>query len=280
MKMKYLLLVFPYLLLSQTPQIEYYKSGEVFREYYVKNKTLDSTFVQYYKNGNMQTQTRYKKCEYETNYTKMYRSICGVGRYFNEEKKISNGKKHGKQTFFYKDGQIEYTQNYHCGIEQGNFINYRTNGTIEYSEFYHEGNLITEREYHENGALKLFIQYTHQNMYSENPRMVSYVQTEFRADSTIKNTKEVSDYNGDNEKGTYKEYYPNGFLKIEEELVEDFREGIYREFYDTGNMKYAGEYINEKRVRKHYYFDRSGKVLKIESWEADKLISTEYKNKS
>jgi hypothetical protein len=45
-------------------------------------------------------------------------------------------------------------------------------------------------------------------------------------------------------------------------------------------MKYAGEYINEERVRKHYYFDRTGKVIKIESWEADKLISTEYKSKA
>jgi antitoxin component YwqK of YwqJK toxin-antitoxin module len=134
--MKYLFLLFPCLLFAQTQHVEYHDNGNVFREYFIKNKTLDSTFVQYYKNG-----------------------------------------------------IVKSTSNYHCGVEQGNFVDYRPNGSIEYNEFYHEGNLVTEREYHENGVLKLFIQYIRQNMYSENPRMVSYVQTEFRADSTIKNTK-------------------------------------------------------------------------------------------
>lgn len=44
--------------------------------------------------------------------------------------------------------------------------------------------------------------------------------------------------------------------------------------------KYAGEFIDEERVRKHYYYDFTGKLTKIEFWEADKLISTEYKTKS
>jgi len=277
MKMKYLLLVLPCLVFAQAKHIDYYDNGNVFRAYFIKNKTLDSTFVQYYKNGNMETKTRYKKCEYETNYSKMYRSICGVGRYFNEEKKISYGKRHGKQIFFYPDGQIEYTQNYHCGIEQGNFINYRINGTIEYSEFYHEGNLITDREYHENGNLKLLIQYTYAYFEEEGRRIVSYVETTFRVDASLKSIKEVTDSDYSTEKGIYKEYYPNGFLKLSEEFVKGFREGIYREFYDNGHKKYEGEYIDEERIKKHYYYDRTGKMTKIESWEADKLLNTEYK---
>ena len=277
--MKYILFLFPFLLLAQKPIIEYYDNGNVFREYFLKDQTQDSTFVQYYKNGNIQSKTQYKKCEYETNYYKIYRFGCGVGKYFNEEQKILKGRSHGKWSFYYKDGSLKSISNYHCGFEQGNFIDYRPNGSVEYSDFYHEGNVMSEREYHKNGALKILTQYTY--LYDETiddgRYVVSCVQTEFREDSTVKSVKEISDYDMD-ETAIHKEYYPNGFLKFTEELVDDFREGVYREFYENGHKKYEGEYIDEERVKKHYYYDRTGKMTKIETWDANKMIHTEYKN--
>lgn len=224
---------------------------------------------------------QYKKCEYDTNYIKMLQSkIRCVSVYYNLKNKVLEGRKHGKWTFYYENGSLKFVSNYHCGFKQGSFITYRTDGILKHSEFYHEGSLITEREYHENGTLKLFTQYTY--VYDENiddgRYVVSYVQTEFRADSTLKSSKEVSDYDEDNEKGIYKEYYPNGFLKFSEELIEDFREGVYREFYDNGNKKHEGRYVDEERVEKHYYYNRKRETTKIESWDTDKLIRTEYKN--
>jgi len=271
--MKYLFLLVPLLVFTQTPITEYHDNGNVFCEYFITNKTLDSTFVQYYKSGKIQLKRQYKECEYETNYQKIYSSSCGVGKYFDEEHKILKGKRHGKWISYYEDGSIKSTSTYHCGIEQGNFIDFRADGTLEYNDFYHEGNLITEREYHKNGTLKILIQHRYGNV----REVVSYTQTEFRDDSTIKSIKKVTDYDSPDEKGVYKEYYPNGFLKIEENLVKGFREGVYREFYDNGNVKYAGKFIDEERIEKHYYFNRKGETTRIESWDKDKLIRTEYK---
>ncbi|MGH1384361.1 toxin-antitoxin system YwqK family antitoxin [Kordia sp.] len=278
--MKYLCLLVPFLVFAQTPVTTYYDSGEILSRYFVKNNTLDSTFTQYYKNGKIQSKMQYKKCEYDTNYIKMLQSkIRCVSVYYNLKNKVLEGRKHGKWTFYYKDGSLKFVSNYHCGFKQGNFITYRTDGILKHSEFYHEGSLITEREYHENGTLKILIQYTY--VYDENKdsgrEVVSYTKTEFRDDSTIKSIKRVTDSDSSNEKGIYKEYYPNGFLKISEELVNDFREGVYKEFYDNGHKKYEGEYIDEERVKKHHYYDRAGEMTKIESWDKDRLINTEYK---
>jgi len=275
--MKYILLLIPLCCLCQKPITEYYDNGNVFRTYFVKNKTLDSTFVQYYKNGNMLAKILYKKCEYKTNYTHILRFFCDpIGRYFDEEKQILKGKRHGKWFLFYEDGTPESVSNYHCGIEQGNFISYRPDGTIKYSKFYHKGNLITERKYHQNGVLKVLTQYTYTYSEEKEKIVVSYTKTEFRRDSTIKSLKEVQNYEENDQKGTYKEFYPNGFLKITEELLDDFRHGIYREFYDNGNKKYEGRYIDEEPVEKHYYYTYSGEITKIEYWEANTLIRTEY----
>jgi antitoxin component YwqK of YwqJK toxin-antitoxin module len=274
--MKYLFLILPFFVLAQTPQVDYYDDGTIYATYFLKDKTVDSTFVVYYKNGRIKAKGQYKKCEYETNFTSIYRYGCGVGRYFDEEKKILNGKSHGKWTYFYEDGTLESVSNYHCGIEQGSFIYYHPDGSINYSQFYHKGYLLTERDYYKNGVLNILKQYSYEYLEKEDHFQITLVETEFREDSTVKSIKETIDYEEDDAKGIYKEYYPNGFLKMTEELLGDFRHGVYRTFYENGNKKYEGEFDDEERIKKHYYYAYSGEMTKIESWEADKLISTEY----
>ena len=51
-----------------------------------------------------------------------------------------------------------------------------------------------------------------------------------------------------------KEYYSNGFLKSETELLDFDKNGIYREYYENGNIKYEGKFQNDKPIEKQYYY--------------------------
>jgi antitoxin component YwqK of YwqJK toxin-antitoxin module len=55
------------------------------------------------------------------------------------------------------------------------------------------------------------------------------------------------------EKEYFKEYYPNGFLKIESEIINLDKNGIYREFYDNGNTMHEGVFKDDKPIDKQYY---------------------------
>jgi antitoxin component YwqK of YwqJK toxin-antitoxin module len=46
-----------------------------------------------------------------------------------------------------------------------------------------------------------------------------------------------------NEQKIYKEYYAEGSLKCEAEVVGNTKNGFYREYYPSGKFKFKGQYI-------------------------------------
>ena len=66
-----------------------------------------------------------------------------------------SGKKHGAQTYYYKDGKVSFVSYYDKGILNGNARSYFENGStfeeVEYKDGLKEG---PHRKYYEDGTLK------------------------------------------------------------------------------------------------------------------------------
>ena len=90
----------------------------------------------------------------------------------------------------------------------------------------------------------------------------------------------IQELKDDIEKENFKEYYPNGFIKTESEIIDLDKNGVFREFYENGNTKYEGIFKDDKPIDKQYYYNSKGEVFKIETWKYGKIIETEIKKAS
>lgn len=256
---------------SQEKYVVKYQNGKTKIEGYIKDNTLDSIYKEYYENGNLKAEGFYKNCEYKTNRKGIYIAGCGVGK---DKDTITTGKRHGTWKNYYENGDLSYTANFHCNIQQGNFYSYNKEGKLETIEFYNEGKLMYSQELNENGIV---IETSNYKYEFGKPESFKKSQTfEFYDNGDLKSENLL---NGDNEKDIeiYKEYYPNGFLKIEKNTINGFKNGIYREYYENGNVKYEGIFKNHIPIKKQYFFNENGLLKKIEVWKKGKLIKTECK---
>ena len=264
----YIFLFFSVKNYSQKKYIVKYENGKTKIEAFLKDNTLDSIYKEYYENGNLKIEGFYKNCEYKNNRKGIYIAGCGFGK---EKDTIKIGKRHGTWKNYYENGILNFTSNYYCNIQQGNFYSYDTDGKLETIEFYNEGRLMFTQEFNENSILVETSNYEYQNENFETYKKVHTFQ--FYDNGDLKSENIVND-NNETEIENYKEYYSNGFLKIEKYTVNGHKNKVYREYFENGNVKYEGFFKDDYPVKKQYYYNENGKLLKTETWKKQKLIKT------
>ncbi len=268
---------------AQIKTVEYYKSGKIKIQCFVKNNIYDSTFVEYYENGQKKSEGTFKKCTYKTSSTMIVQSTCGVG---SDTTKPSEGIKNGLWKTYYEDGKLNLTGSYFCNIRVGQWLSYDEKGKLDEDEFYNAGKLIQKKEYYSNGNLESFLtrtletikekkdkRYKNDNSYTtiHTDNVSEYYETgELSCVKTLNNDDELT--------GKYTEYWPNGFVKVSGEYKEDKKNGTFIEYYENGNTKFEGIIKDDVPQDKQYFLNQQGKVIKIETWKKGVLVSTEMKD--
>lgn len=258
---------------SQEKYVVKYQNGKTKIESFIKNNTLDSIYKEYHENGSLKTEGFYKNCEYKTNRKSIYVFLqtCGIP---NKNDSIKAGKRHGTWKTYHENGVLNHISNFHCNIMQGNYFSYNKEGKLETIEFYNEGKLMYSQELNENGIVVETSNYKYE--YGKPESFKKSHTFEFYDNGNLK-SENILDGNNEKEIEVYKEYYPNGFLKIEMNTVNGNKNGVYREYYENGNVKYEGIFKNHIPIKKQYFFNANGSLLKIEIWKNGKVIKTKNK---
>lgn len=264
------------LIYSQTEYVEKYDNGQIKIQGFLIDSVLIGKYTEYYKNGQIKTTGEFKNCEYETNHTKIYVAGCGVGN----NSTIRKGKKHGEWKDYYENGILESKYNYFCGLRQGNFFYYHENGNVDFIDFYTADKEMGTQEFYKNGLLEKISTYSYEYSEHDGHDLKRTVETEYYEDGSLKIQRVIQELKDDIEKESFKEYYPNGFLKKESEIIDLDKNGIYREFYENGNTKYEGIFKEDIPIDKQYFYNSNGEVTKVETWKDGKIIETEIKKAS
>lgn len=260
-----------YHVFSQEKIVKRYDNGNIQYEGFVVNNTLDSIYKEYYSNGVLKEEGVYKNCEYKTNYRKIVQaSTCGGPAKLDS---ILIGIKNGTWKDYYENGKLKSEANYFCGIEQGNFFYYYENGAISTIDFYDAGDLNISQEYNENKTLEEIIYYD--KKFIKGKRYKTTRTVEFYENGNFKNKTIVEEKEDGHEYESYKEYFPNGFLKTEQVLIDGDKHGICYEYYENGNVKRVGFFEYDKPVFVQLFYNKDGSPMKIERWKKGKLKSTE-----
>jgi antitoxin component YwqK of YwqJK toxin-antitoxin module len=256
---------------SQEKFIVKYQNGKTKIESYIKDNTLDSIYKEFYENGNLKVEGFYKDCVYKTNRKKIYMAGCSVRKDIDT---IKTGKRHGTWKNYYENGILSYIANFHCNIQQGNFYSYNKEEKLETIEFYFEGKLMYSQEFNDNGILIETSNFKYENGSPSSFRKVHTFQ--FYQNGDLKSENLVN-YDNTTEIEDYKEYYPSGFLKLNKYTVNGNKNKVYKEFFENGNVKYEGFFKNDYPIKKQYFYNENGTIMKIETWKKQKLIKTETK---
>jgi len=256
--------------------VKKYDNGEVKFKGFVIDSTLTGKYVEYYQNGQIKREGEFKDCEYETNHTKIYKAICGVGN----NKTVTEGKRHGLWKTYYENGTIKSKSNFYCGLFQGNFFYYHENGKLDFIDFYTADKQMGTQEFYENGLLSKNSTFTYEYSEHDGHDLKKTIETEYYEDGSIKVQRIIEELKDDIEKEEFREYYQNGFLKTESIIIDLDKNGIFREFHENGNTKYEGIFKDDEPIDKQYYYNKNGEVTKIETWKDGKIVNTERKKAS
>lgn len=265
-----LLIVLFQQIFSQEKIVKRYDNGTIQYEAYVVNNTFDSIYKEYYPNGILKTEGSYKNCKYKTNNKAVLVGTCG-----NEEKKdsIKKGILNGEWKDYYENGKLKSKANYFCGIEQGSFFYYNENGTILSIDFYDAGDLNISQQYSENNTLEEIIYYDKKfikgKLYATTRQVKFYENGNYKSETLVEEKVDGLEYE------SYKEYYPNGFLKTNQILIDGDKHGICYEYYENGNVKNVGFFEYDKPVFVQLFYNEDGTPNKLERWKKGKLVSTE-----
>jgi antitoxin component YwqK of YwqJK toxin-antitoxin module len=255
---------------SQEKILKRYDNGNIQYEGFVVNNTLDSIYKEYYDNGVLKEEGCYKNCDYKFNNRSVLRLGCGVG---SKKDSINFGKRIGEWKNYYENGKLKSSTNYFCGIEQGSFFYYYENGAISTIDFYDAGDLNISQEYNENKTLEEIIYYD--KKFIKGKRYKNTRKFEFYEKGNFKSETIVEEKEDGYEHKSYKEYYPNGFLKTEQILIDGNKHGACYEYYENGNVKHTGCFEYDKPVFVQLFYNEDGTPNKLERWEKGKLILTE-----
>lgn len=265
-----LLIVLFQQIFSQEKIVKRYDNGTIQYEAYVVNNTFDSIYKEYYANGVLKEEGCYKNCDYKLNNRSVFRLGCGVG---SKKDSIRYGKRNGEWKSYYENGKLNRTANYFCGIEQGSFFYYNENGTILSIDFYDAGDLNISQQYSENNTLEEIIYYDKKfikgKLYATTRQVKFYENGNYKSETLVE--EKVDGF----EHESYKEYYPNGFLKTENVLIDGDKHGICCEYYENGNVKNVGFFEYGKPVFVQLFYNEDGTPNKLERWKKGKLVSTE-----
>lgn len=181
----------------------YYPNGRLYTDYHVNNGIHTEAWTIFNDDGSIKG--HHYPCEngYHVKYIYDTDQPRETGR-------ITNGKKEGIWTTYYRNGNIESKGSYSNGEKKGEW-----------------------NEYHENGKLKEEGSYL-------NDKKVSTWNTYYDDGSTLYETGSYGSYNAGGKNGAWKTYHKNGALKIGCYYNRGYLNGRYEQYRKDGSLKKSG----------------------------------------
>lgn len=267
---------------KSVPIKEYYESGKLKVEGFVKNNCYDSTFISYYENGQIEAKGSFKDCVFETNalrITALDVTYCGGTEGKSKGIRVSDSNKNGIWKSYYENGQLEVNDNYICGIRIGLQFEYYSSGKLKMQAFSSTEDALTTY-FFENGNIESIIKYNREYELKEGKDSVfieikvletmEYYETG-ELESIIKERNRKKD-------GKQIYFYKNGFIEYKEEYKNGVENGLFLDYYENGNAEWQAEMKDGEYDGKQYHCNQEGKITKIQTWKKGKLIKTEIPN--
>jgi antitoxin component YwqK of YwqJK toxin-antitoxin module len=146
-----------------------------------------------------------------------------------------NGKKQGKWTYYYENGQPSGIDYWEKGEQTGEDLTYNQHGVLTIKAYYKNGKLDGEKtKYYSPGHLLSSI------MYKEGKEEGKYLTFYANGRKKVETTTSNDSYNG-----PYKSYYENGKIKIVTSYANEKLEGSYKSYYENGQLEFEGMYKND-----------------------------------
>lgn len=250
---------------------------------------VDATI--YHENGFPEASGRYvsQKKEGPWKFYDLQGVLKNVSQY--EDDKLN-----GESVTYHLNGRIYKSEVYEDDVPNGPWSEYYDDGTIKAEGSNKDG--IPDgaiKHYHPNGILMI------QGQYSKG--LMDGVWIKFHSNGKIEVTTKYKDGREiavRRENGTFMDYWPSGVPKSEYEYEDGKKNGPFEEWYEMGEwirkpkedsdgsqglefidtlvgtqLSRKGDYMNDKLEGEIIYYDRDGRITKVEHYANGELESTE-----
>ena len=201
-----------------------------------------------------------------------------------QNKTDEKGRKQGKWSKAYPNGQVKYSGEFKDDKEIGTFSYYSKDGkltqTIEYSQdgkvgqakfFYKDGKIMSEGKYIDKKKDGVW------TYYDEKGRKI-------REENLVKGKQEGKEINWDRNGGInlttmykngvkegeeYKNFYADGYSVTN--YVNGKRNGEFTHYFASKKKQVVGKYVNDKEEGTWNFMNENADVIKIQKWENGKL---------
>jgi antitoxin component YwqK of YwqJK toxin-antitoxin module len=130
-----------------------------------------------------------------------------------------------KQKYYYGEGNVVLSRgSYLDDKKHGNYDYFYKKGAKKSTEVYSHDTILSETKWYESGQLLFSVAYKN-NAYH----------------------------------GWYRDYYPNGNKRVEQEYVEGIKHGAYNSFFENGKRYYEGRFADDKPLGEMKVYTRDGK---------------------
>ena len=180
-----------------------------------------------------------------------------INKYYNDGNiamiiSLKDGKNDGEISMYHKNGQVAKTITYKDGIANGEYVEYYPSGALKLKGNRVNGNTIGESKwYYENGKLmgEINIEAIEKN---GNISLITGLEKEYYEDGTLKMEKNLLKGEGD-----VKIYHSNGLIASQGEYHNGQQNGIFKDYYDDGKLRSEYTMIDGKvnGISTHYYED-------------------------
>ena len=201
------------------------------------------------------------------------------------------GKFHGENKWYNKDGLIKETGEYENGKINGTGSYANKNGSMVYQGEFVEGKLKGEvQSYYSNGLLRIIKNFDGKKatgpvreFYQMGQLLASYDVVEDEINGAYLSmypngdTLVSSNYIDGKEDGKYLEYHPNGQLSAKGNYKQGSKEGLWKDYFYNGNLKASYNYKSDKLNGKYIELDLLGDTL-ITANYANDLLHGAYKD--
>jgi antitoxin component YwqK of YwqJK toxin-antitoxin module len=198
----------------------------------------------------------------------------------------NQGRKQGKWSKSYSNGQIQYEGMFKDDCEQGTFKYYSKNGslkqTIDYKGdcktghakiFYRNGKVMSEGDYVNQKKEGLWSYYSvdGKKLSEENFKNGNKDGKETIWD-TKGNVLETAIYKDGKKNGeNYHFLYQDGFQIFN--YKNDKKDGSYKNYYADKKIKIDGTFIDNNKEGEWIYYSQGGDKLRLQTWKANLLVS-------
>jgi antitoxin component YwqK of YwqJK toxin-antitoxin module len=195
----------------------------------------------------------------------------------SSEGTMKDGKPDGYWRTYYEDGGLK-TEGYRLNFElDSTWKFYRTDSTLERVITY-KANLKTGPEQIYDAKGKLLEEFINVNNIKNGEAKYFYESGILKKTIPFSNNKEEGrgfEYAEDGRTITIT-MYRNGFIYAEEIInrynAQGNRTGIWKDLYPMGNVREEGNWANGKRNGVFKFFDKNGKLIKMEKYDMGELV--------